>query len=143
MKLCFTYTDDVLAEIEELIAKVEKLQKNQVLINKMYALNTVDDVNRFVESYKNRDDKKSGPAPGTLLQSQMDLIQLYEDHGFKGYVMNDGYETTFQSSLKKELCEQFLTTSLTRDLFKVPYQDYTEVSCTFTNNRGSTLVVRS
>ena len=109
---------------------MDKITINQPLIDQMYSLNTVEDITDFVTKYKKVDGgNKGGQRPGPLVQSQIDLIvetDINEDN-IKGYVMKTSNGTVFQTQLRKDLCVQFLTTSLTRDLFKAPIQDYTEV----------------
>ena len=98
-------------------------------------MNTVHDVKGFVDQYKALlTGNKNGELPGPLVQSQVGLIQqldLTTTNGLKGYVMKTWSNAFFQTTLRKDLCEQFIVTQLTRDLFRAPAQDYTEVGCPF------------
>ena len=93
----------------------------------MYNLNTVDDVMDFVGTYKKQSSSRGGDQPGPLVQSQVNLIQKYKKDGLKGYVMKTTTGTVFETQIRKELCVQFLTTSLVRDLFQAAIVDYTKV----------------
>ena len=110
---------------------MQNITVNEALLNEMYNLNTVDDVMSFVATYKkqadNNTDTRAGTQPGPLVQSQVDLIQKFEKDGLNGYVMKTSSGTVFETQIRKNLCVQFLTTSLTRDLFPAALDDYTEV----------------
>ena len=95
----------------------------------MYELNTVEDVTKFVTEYKKSGQNGAGNQAGDVVQEQIDLVKQFNKEGIKGYVMKAPNETIFQNQLRKDLCVQYLTTSLTGDLFKAPIEDYTEVVC--------------
>ena len=119
-----------LASVQEVVDKVRNITVNETLLNEMYNLNTVDDVMQFVATYKKQagnTDTRAGNQPGPLVQSQVDLIQKFQKDGLKGYVMKTSSGTVFETQIRKELCVQFLTTSLTRDLFQAAIDDFTEV----------------
>ena len=115
--------------MRRLIEEIDQLETNKALIDEMFELNTVDEVANFVRVYKKVGNKTSikGDEPGDTVQGQINLVQQYNANGLKGYIMKTDNGTVFQTYLKKELCEQHLTTLLTRDLFKGALLDYTEV----------------
>ena len=114
--------------MQKVIDTVDSITVNQPLIDEMYSLSTVNDITAFVTKYKKvGSGGKAGHKAGPLVQSQIDLIKQFDKDRIKGYVMRTDNQTVFQTKLRKDLCIQFLTTSLVGDLFKAPIQDYTEV----------------
>ena len=128
--------------MQQLIEEIDQVGIDRTLIHEMYELNTIEDVAKFVSVYKKDGGKAgiNGDEPGDAVQDQVDLIQQYNANGLKGYIMKTDNGTVFQTHLKKELCEQHLTTLLTRDLFKGALLDYTEVRKHFRTTIKFTIV---